>query len=282
MEIWKVDLKDETYKFRKDISDGKIATLADNISKYGLNNKVKIRLKPNGKYQIIAGWTRALAVNKLDWPMLPAIIYEDMTDKEAQEVNVLDNVLREDLNDAEKADQVQRLSETHGIEELVKLFGENKQHIYDLLTLAKMEELKRLVAGGKLTLYQAVELNKFPEAKRPSVIERAIAEGWSVNKIKAERKKLKAPQAVNSEEVWDAVVVKRCPEVDRLFEGRWRYLLKNLGVPAPLKCEFTWSIPAREMKPPYVCYNDVEYAVLARARVGNREELKFIKRLQRL
>jgi len=91
VEFWKIDLKDETFRFRKEISEETLNALAKNMGKYGVQNRVKLRLKPNGRYQILAGWTRTLAVKRLGWPMMPAIVYEDATDEEAQVVNVIDN-----------------------------------------------------------------------------------------------------------------------------------------------------------------------------------------------
>ena len=80
------------------------------------------------------------------------------------------------------------------------------------------------------------------------------------------------PQPGESDMVWDAVQVRRGPAVDRLFMGHWESFLRDRGVPAPYGCEYTGSIPAREMKPPYVCPNEVEWAVLAPATYHYRQE----------
>jgi hypothetical protein len=55
------------------------------------------------------------------------------------------------------------------------------------------------------------------------------------------------------------------PHIYRVFQSRWELLEKDMGVPAPARCDYTTSIPAKNTNPPYVCQNEIEWAVLAPA-----------------
>jgi ParB family transcriptional regulator, chromosome partitioning protein len=109
-----MDLDDRRFRFRDTYPREELVALAANISEHGLQNPVKLRLRPDGRYQVLAGWRRILAIMLLGWAEIDAVVYRDISDQMAQDINVIDNALRSELNDVEKAEQVKVLKEKQG------------------------------------------------------------------------------------------------------------------------------------------------------------------------
>jgi ParB/RepB/Spo0J family partition protein len=259
-----ISLGDWTFRFRDEYKEEEQKALAENIQRHGLQNPVKLRERPGRKLQILAGWRRILATKSLGETHIEAFIYKNINELEAQEINLLDNTHRRDLNDVENANQVRTMKVLlgYGIKQIAELLGVGTQRVYDLLTLAKMSEaIQQLVIDGKLNLYQVIELSNLPEELVQKIAEKAAEERWSVNRLKRERRRTTARLVGDpGKPPFDAVRVLKTPEVLNHFRLMWPLLR---GVPAPFMCEYSCSIPARETHPPYVCYNEVKWAVLA-------------------
>ena len=262
--IESIDLENVMFRFREEFKEDEQHALAENIQRYGLQNPVKLRELPNGKLQIMAGWRRILATKSLGETHIEAIIYKYISNADALEINILDNAHRRDLNDVEKANQARTLKDylEYEIKEIADLLDVGTQHVYDLLTLAKMDTpIQQLVIDRKLTLYHVVELNKLPEELMQKYADKAAEERWSVKKLKTERRRATAGVVGDqTKPLFDAVRVRKTPEVLNYFRLRWPL---EKGVPAPFMCEYTSSIPAGEENPPHVCYNEIKWAVLA-------------------
>jgi ParB/RepB/Spo0J family partition protein len=259
-----IDLDDRRFCFRDAYPQEGLAALATNISKHGLQNPVKLRLRPDGRHQVLAGWRRILAIMLIGWPEVDALVYRDISDEVAQDINVIDNAFRSELNDVEKAEQVRVLREKQGypVRVIADLIGVGDQRVYDLLTLAGMPAfIKQHVIDGSLTLYHVVELGKLPGDSMQGVADRAVRERWSVKRLRLERGR--DPVRVvgdPAEMAYDAVRVAKTPEALDYFRLR---LPLMRGVPAPFVCEYSCSELAREEAPPNICHKEIEWAVLA-------------------
>ncbi len=190
-----IDLENVMFRFREEFKEDEQRALTENIQRYGLQNPVKLRELPNRKFQIMAGWRRILATKSLGETHIEAIIYRDISNADALEINILDNAHRKDLNDVEKANQARTLKVylEYEIKEIAVFLGVGMQHVYDLLTLAKMDKpIQQLVIDRKLTLYHIVELSKLPEELMQKYADKAAEERWSVKKLKTERRRATA------------------------------------------------------------------------------------------
>lgn len=86
---------------RKQFDEEALNELAESIKRYGLIQPI-IVTKKDGYYQIIAGERRWRASKKAGLKTIPAIIRED-DEKKNQEIALIENIQREDLNAVEKA-----------------------------------------------------------------------------------------------------------------------------------------------------------------------------------
>jgi hypothetical protein len=89
-----------------------------------------------------------------------------------------------------------------------------------------------------------------------------------VRRIEKERSKLKKPSRVSDLDItpdrrFDAVRFDFTPINTWRLQSYYEDFGRFLGDPGPYRCQFSSTIIAREMTPPYVCPNFIEWAVLA-------------------
>lgn len=91
--------KDHPFKVDRDES---LIQLADSISDNGLLNPIIVRKKENGRYELISGHRRKLAMEMLQYITIKAIV-KDLNDDEATIYMVDSNMYREKILPSEKA-----------------------------------------------------------------------------------------------------------------------------------------------------------------------------------
>jgi len=127
---------------RIDFKDETIEELAVSIREQGLLQPLVVRRISSQKYQIISGERRFKALKSLGETEIPAIIRDDVTDKQMLELALVENIQRENLNDIETALSYRKLiddySYTH--EFLSQRFGKSRAVITNTLRLLRLPE----------------------------------------------------------------------------------------------------------------------------------------------
>ena len=92
------------FQARTGFDEDKIRELAESIASVGLLNPVLIRPNPNNddRYQLVHGERRLRACKVLDWENIPAMV-KDLSDEDLIEINLVENIQREDLNPIDEA-----------------------------------------------------------------------------------------------------------------------------------------------------------------------------------
>ena len=123
---------------RRRFADDELAALAESIRHRGVMQPLLVRRAPNGAdcYEIIAGERRWRAAQLAGAHELPVIVHE-LSDRDALEVALLENVQRQDLTPLEEAEGYRRLIEEfeHTQEALAGSLGKSRSHITNLLRL---------------------------------------------------------------------------------------------------------------------------------------------------
>src|ERR1700674_3112427 len=86
---------------RKHFDKEKLAELGDSITKHGVLVPILVRTKTNGRYELVAGERRLRAAKAVELEEIPAIVRE-LSDKEALEIQVIENLQRADLHPLEE------------------------------------------------------------------------------------------------------------------------------------------------------------------------------------
>lgn len=92
---------------RKNLIDGEadsgIADLANAIERQGLLNPIIVVRRSDGRYSLIVGQRRFLAMKQLGRGSIAAIVRANMSDSEATAISLVENVHRADMNPLDKA-----------------------------------------------------------------------------------------------------------------------------------------------------------------------------------
>ena len=116
---------------RKNFANDSLTDLAQSIGEKGVLQPVLVRKRSDGNYEIIAGERRWRAAKQAGLQEIPVIV-KDFADKEALEVALIENILRENLNPLEEAEGYRRLMDEfkNTQEQLAKALGKSSVSLH--------------------------------------------------------------------------------------------------------------------------------------------------------
>lgn len=167
---------------RKQFDEEALSELADSIAAHGVLQPLLIRPTSGGTYQIVAGERRWRAARLAGLSEVPALIRE-ITDEETDQLALIENLQREDLNAVETAQGYRRLMDKYGMtqEQLSVAVGKSRPAIANTLRILTLpEDILPMVAEGKLSAGHAKAVLSAPEERRTALAKRIAAEGLSV------------------------------------------------------------------------------------------------------
>ncbi len=138
---------------RKYFDDAALQELADSIAQHGVIQPLLVRPLSDGGYQLIAGERRWRASRIAGLTEVPVVVRE-MTDQEAMELALIENLQREDLNPIEEAEGFKLLMDTYGFtqEQAAERVGKSRPAVANALRLLVLpEEILDMVKSGKLS-----------------------------------------------------------------------------------------------------------------------------------
>lgn len=147
---------------RKNFDDETISALADSIKQHGILQPLLVRPYGSG-YQIVAGERRWRAARMLGMSEVPVQIKE-LTDSEAMQIALIENLQRENLNPIEEAQGYFELTENFGMtqEEISKTVGRSRSAIANAMRLLSLpEEVRTMLEDGELSVGHAKALLSF-------------------------------------------------------------------------------------------------------------------------
>lgn len=160
---------------RKVIIEAEVKEIADSVDKLGLIHPIVVRLK-DGKYLIVVGEKRFRAFQSLGRDFIPADIRE-LTDREALEWAIAENMVRSDIHPLEETDAFIRMMDSFGLspEEVANRFGKSVDFVYKRIKLKGLtEEAKILFMDGVLSLTHCLELIKVSESDQEKCLSQII------------------------------------------------------------------------------------------------------------
>lgn len=167
---------------RKEFSPEALSQLAESIKEHGILQPLVVRPRPNGRYQIVAGERRWRASRIAGLAELPVIIRE-LTDEEAFEIALVENLVRSDLNPIEEALGYHTLMETFSMtqERIAQRVGRSRPAIANALRLLSLpQEVISLLEKGNISSGHARALLPLKESDAIEAANRIVSQALSV------------------------------------------------------------------------------------------------------
>jgi len=163
---------------RRHFDPAEMEALTESVRAQGILSPLLVRVHPDlpGEFEIVAGerrWRAAQAAKLAEVPVL----LRDLTNTQAMEIALVENVQRADLNPVEEADGYRRLMDEfhHTQEDLARVTGKSRPHIANLLRLLSLPaEVKSLIEQGQISMGHARALIGHADAV---TLAKAVVEG---------------------------------------------------------------------------------------------------------
>jgi ParB family transcriptional regulator, chromosome partitioning protein len=141
------------YQTRRSIKQEALKELAESIKVSGVLQPVVVRPIANGRFQLVAGERRWLASKSAGKTTIPAVVRE-ISDAQALEITIIENLQREDLNPVEQARAFERLSREFGLtqEQIATRTGKDRASIANFIRLLKLpKDVQEYLENGELS-----------------------------------------------------------------------------------------------------------------------------------
>ena len=182
---------------RKDFDEQALSELADSIARHGLLQPIAVRAAAGGAYKIIAGERRWRAARLAGLSEVPVVI-KDVTDAEAMELALIENLQREDLDPVEEAMGYRQLMERCELtqEQTAQKIGKSRSAIANSLRLLNLpDDVLAFLKEGKLSTGHAKVLLGLPDAAlQTKAAEAVVGQNLNVRQTEALCKKLVKPE----------------------------------------------------------------------------------------
>lgn len=174
---------------RKSFVEAELEELANSIREKGVVQPIVLRpIGANGQhYEIVAGERRWRAAQRASQHLIPAIV-RALTDQEALELAIIENVQRSDLNPIEEATGYRDLIERFGYkqEELSQIIGKSRSHLANTIRLLKLpDSVQGMVRNGELSAGHARALIGRDDVDVESIAHDIVSKGMNVREVEA-------------------------------------------------------------------------------------------------
>jgi ParB family transcriptional regulator, chromosome partitioning protein len=172
---------------RRTFSDAELGELSASVKQHGVIQPIVVRPVKGAqdRFEIIAGerrWRAAQLAGLHEVPIVPI----DVSDADALEIAIIENVQREDLNAMEEAQGYHALADEfkRSQEDIARIVGKSRSHVANMMRLTKLpSEVQAYIARGDLSAGHARALIGVPDPL--TAAKRIVAEGLNVRQTEA-------------------------------------------------------------------------------------------------
>jgi ParB family transcriptional regulator, chromosome partitioning protein len=215
------------FQTRTHVDEEQLAELAASITANGVVQPILVRPLASGRFQLIAGERRWRASQVAGKATIPAILRQ-VSDEQAMEITIVENLQRADLNPMEQARAFERLSrEFHMTQEQMALrTGKNRASVANFLRLLKLPGgVQARVESGGLSFGHARALLALESAEEmEKAAQRVISLSLSVRQTESYVQGLIHPESQAGKEP------KPEPQVDPNVRDAQERLQRSLGL----------------------------------------------------
>ena len=187
---------------RKRFDEEALTQLAESIREHGVLQPLLVKPQPSGSYLLVAGERRWRAARMAGLTEVPVIIRE-LSEQEAMEIALIENLQREDLNPIEEAQGYKELMDSFGFtqDQVAKRVGKSRSAVANALRLIGLpKEIFPLLENGSLSAGHARALLSLgDEAEMIETARLAVEKNLTVRDLekKAQGKRKKVTSSVS-------------------------------------------------------------------------------------
>jgi ParB family transcriptional regulator, chromosome partitioning protein len=187
------EISPNRFQPRKYFDDDKLEELVTSINENGILQPVVVQKAVNG-YELVVGERRWRASKKAGMKKIPVVIRE-VSDAQALELAIIENIHRQDLNPIEEAEAYARLADNFTLtqEMIAKKVGKSRTAVANILRLLKLpQSIKEDIISGKLSMGHARALLGLEEARQVQALcKKIFKEGLTVRQTESRVNRLK-------------------------------------------------------------------------------------------
>ena len=195
-EILLKDISISPFNYRycnKPVSEEDLQELSQSIKTNGVIQSVLVRPLENGKYEMVVGERRFRASQMVAKKTIPALIRE-LTDEQVKEIQVIENIQREDPHPMAEAIAMQTLLSIskvkNKVEDVAGRIGKSNAFVYQRMKLNDLtENFREMFFRNVITISQALKLSRLDEGSQTDFFSSYCSnwqdEGWSLNNFKS-------------------------------------------------------------------------------------------------
>lgn len=198
-----VDIEPNRDQPRRDFDDDSLNELTESIRESGVITPIIVKKADNGFYTIVAGERRWRASKKAGLKEIPAVV-RTLTELETQQIALIENLQRRDLNSVEEALGYKRLMDEFSLtqEEVAKKVGKSRSSVANLLRILSLDsEVLKSLKSGEISFGHAKVILGCDKTRQREIAQRIIKEDLSVRAteeiIREKPIKKKSPKKVN-------------------------------------------------------------------------------------
>ena len=194
-----IEVEPNREQARKVFDEQALSELAESIKNYGVIQPIVVAQKDD-YYQIIAGERRWRAAKKAGLQEIPAIVKDDNI-RRNQEISLIENIQREDLNPIEKARGIKTLMDDYNLTQanVAEILGKARSSVANSVRLLNLDErVIDLAIQGKLTEAHCKALLAADDGDKQYAMALKIIENGS--NVAQTVKQMKTKKKINIEE----------------------------------------------------------------------------------
>jgi ParB family transcriptional regulator, chromosome partitioning protein len=215
------------FQTRTQMNEEQLAELSASITANGVVQPILVRPLANGRFQLIAGERRWRASQLAGRPTIPAILRQ-VSDEQAMEITIVENLQRADLNPIEQARAFERLSREFHMtqEQMAQRTGKDRATVANFLRLLKLPaSVQARVESSVLSFGHARALLAFEHAEEmEKAAQRVVSLSLSVRQTES------YVQGMLHPEHKDKKAAKPEPPVDPNVREAQEQLQRTLGM----------------------------------------------------
>jgi ParB family chromosome partitioning protein len=175
------------YQTRQVFDKEALAELAESIRVNGVVQAIVVRPTPEGRYVLVLGERRCRASRLAGKTTIPAIV-RSVSDQQAAEMTIVENLQRQDLNCLEQANGFARLSRDFGLtqDQIGQRTGISRESVSNYMRLLKLPPMvQHYLAEGELGFSEARVLLQLTDPDSiPRIADEAVLKHLSVAQLK--------------------------------------------------------------------------------------------------